>query len=235
MPMEKALHKEMSGYISNLLRQNVGKGPTSVFVTIKKPFIAIYLRGFLAPMERILLGQEESQRVLETRDLLINELSPEIKQKLWESAGLDVKDVYADWNLENETGIIIGITNDETEDTELHWPVDTDKKEFENKVNKASKQAEKKPASTESYWLNDRTILVKRKKILVEIEKALIKSGYSEVLKLAKRPLERELLKKAGIENSLKRDVLEIFLDWDFKCDKGYIVLIIEPAPKGNT
>src|SRR5690606_34465422 len=49
MPNEKTIHTEVGSYISTLLRDHFGKGPTSVFVTVKPPFITIHLRGFLAP------------------------------------------------------------------------------------------------------------------------------------------------------------------------------------------
>lgn len=55
MKSGKSVESEISGYISTLLRQNFGKGPTSVYVTLSGPFMTIHFRGFIAPMEKILL------------------------------------------------------------------------------------------------------------------------------------------------------------------------------------
>lgn len=58
--MEKnSVQAEIASYIGKLLRDNFGKGPSSVYVSLKKPFITIHLRDFLAPMERVLLSQGE--------------------------------------------------------------------------------------------------------------------------------------------------------------------------------
>ncbi|HSI66262.1 MAG TPA: Na-translocating system protein MpsC family protein, partial [Planococcus sp. (in: firmicutes)] len=82
------IQKETGGYISTLLRDYFGKGPSSVFVTVNKPFITFYLSGFLSPTERILLKQNETRRILETRDLLMNDLEEEIKLQLHKIAQL---------------------------------------------------------------------------------------------------------------------------------------------------
>ena len=232
MSKEKTIQSEIGGYISTLLRNHFGKGPTSVFVTIKKPYIIIHLRGFIAPMETVLLKKQEWKRVLETRDLLINELKGEIEENLRRIANLNIREFYADWNLESEAGMLIGVMPDDVQQEDFEWPNHIDKEALESKVANASEKAERNPGSIESYWLNDRTLLVKRNKILVGIENALIAEGYTEILKLAKRPLERSLLYAAQPEKTLGRPVTEIFLDWNFSDDIGYIVFMMEPVKK---
>lgn len=66
-----------------------------------------------------------------------------------------------------------------------------------------------------SYW----AILIRRSGILVRIEKELIKNGFVEELKLAKRLLEHVLLKEVRLEHALKRTISEIFLEWEFEED----------------
>lgn len=232
MPKERSAQTEIGAYTSTLLRNHFGKGPTSVFVTIKKPFITIYFRGFLAPMEKILLKQNDPKRVLETRDLLMNDLKPDIINELLKIAQLDVKELYADWNLERESGVIIGVTSDEVTEDALEWPDGVDKQAFFEAINEASVKVEKKPGTVETFWLNDRSVLVKRSQILVQIEKELIKAGFIEPLKLAKRPLELNVLKEVQLETILKRPILETFVDWNFDTDLGYIVFILEAKGK---
>lgn len=64
---------------------------------------------------------------------------------------------------------------------------------------------------------------------MVGIENALIDEGYGEVLKLVKRPLERSMLYQIGLEETLHREVTEIFMDWNFEQDVGYFVLLLSP------
>lgn len=232
MSKEKTIQSEIGGYISTLLRNHFGKGPTSVFVTVKKPFLIIHLRGFIAPMETVFLKKQEWKRVLETRDLLINELKGEIEENLRRIANLDIREFYADWNLDVESGMLIGVMPDEVREEDFEWPDHINKEALEAKVASASEKAERNPGSIESYWLNDRTLLVKRNQILVGIENALIAEGYTEILKLAKRPLERKLLYATQPEKVLGRPVTEVFLDWNFPADIGYIVFMMEAAKK---
>lgn len=231
MTKEKTVQAEVSGYISTLLRKHFGKGPTSVYVTLNHPFITIHLRGFLAPMERILVKQGELKRVLETRDLMMLDLKAEIIQGLKEVAELEVNELYADWNLERETGLIIGIMDKENEE-DGKWTDDASEEAFRKRIEEASWKTEKVPGYTQSYWLSDRAILVRRSGVLVEIEKELIKNGYVEELKLTKRPLEHRMLVEAGLETVLKRAINETFLDWNFEKDKSYTVFLLEPKEK---
>lgn len=229
MPEKKTVQAEISGYISTLLRTHFGKGPTSVFVTIKKPYFFIHFRGFISPMEKMLLKQNEWKRVLETRDLLMEDLKPQISAELFNITNLKFSDMYADWNLSLETGMIIGSMAENNPSENSDWPEELDKEAFHEKIEKVNEMAQRKPDLIESTWLNDRTLLIIRQGILLGIEEALIAEGYSEILKLVKRPLEQELLSKASLKETLKREVIETFMDWDFAQDLSYIVFVLEP------
>ncbi|MDN3427270.1 Na-translocating system protein MpsC family protein [Microbacterium sp. APC 3898] len=228
MKKEKTTESEVSGYISGLFRTHFGKGPASVFVAIRKPFVVIHLREFLAPTEKVLMSQKESVRVQEIRDLLMRDLKEQIKLDLLKSAELEIKEIHADWNLENKTGLLILVLNGEAEEKAQEWPKDIDKKAFYQEVADASKKAQKEPDKTEVVWLNERTVLIRREGILIEIEKELIRNNFTEQLKLAKRPLEAKLIYNSSLEQLLNRKITEAFTDWDFKDDIGYMVLLIE-------
>ncbi|TWT14306.1 DUF2294 domain-containing protein [Planomicrobium sp. CPCC 101079] len=227
MTKEQTAQGEIGSYISGVFRKYFGKGPTSVYVTINRPFITIHFRGFLAPMERIQVKQKETKRVLETRDLMMTDLKPEIMQGLKEVAALEVKEMYADWNLIKETGMIIGVTEEDWEAGK--WTDDAAEQAFKEAMEEASHKAEKVPGRTETYWLSDKVLLVRRSEILVQIEKELIKNGYVEELKLSKRPLEHRMLDEVPLEALLNRRISETFLDWNFDADLSYIVFLLEP------
>ncbi|WP_256204182.1 DUF2294 domain-containing protein [Planococcus faecalis] len=145
MPTEKTIHTEVGSYISTLLRNHFGKGPTSVFVTVKPPFITIHLRGFLSPPEKILLNQQEHRRVLETRDLLMNQLAVDIKVDLWQIGALDIEDVYADWNLDDQTGMILAVMTDKSPAADFEWDSAVQVESVLEEVEEASRKAQKTP------------------------------------------------------------------------------------------
>lgn len=99
------------------------------------------------------------------------ELKPEIIQGLSEVVGRQVNELYADWNLAEETGVILVVLEEEPKEEMIPWPDAVTKEAFERKINEASYRAKKVPESTDVYWLSDRMILVRRIGILVQIEK----------------------------------------------------------------
>jgi uncharacterized protein YbcI len=229
MAREKTIEREVGSYISTLLRNYFGKGPTSVYVTVGGPFIVIHLRGFLAPTEKILLKQNEARRVLETRDILMNDLRAEIRMELLKIGKFLVNEIYADWNLEEQTGLILAVCEQNSENPPLDWPMEITDPSFQKAIEEFTKKAQKVPELIEIFELNERTILIKRSGIFIHIEIELIRAGFFEELKLVKRPLERKMLEQLNLQPILGRSIREVFLDWNFEDDKGFIILILQP------
>lgn len=228
MAKEQPKQAEIGSYLSALLRKHFGKGPTSVHVTIRPPFLAIHLRGFLSPMEKVLVKQKELSRVLKMRDLLMYSLQGEIIQALRKMMDLDILELYADWNLEKETGLLIGVMNTKGQEEVAEWPNGVNEEEFTARITEASMRVQKRPERIETYWLNDRMVLVIRSGILVAIEKEFIKNGLEEELMLAKRPLEHRVLETVDLEPVVKRRIIETFLYWNFETDLSYVIFILE-------
>ncbi|QAS53290.1 Na-translocating system protein MpsC family protein [Halobacillus litoralis] len=222
---KQSVQSEMSSYVGKLLRDHFGKGPSSVFVSLEAPYLTIYLKDFLAPMERVLVGQKNHNKVEETRDLMMRELIPDIKATFRASVGIEVESIYYDWSFPNKSGILIGIVKSDQQSPNLksYDPGST----LYEEVEKVSEQAEKAPESINSYLLNDRTLLIVRSGILVAIEKELIDSGYEEPLKISKRRLEKRLLSRASFEKILGKPIEDTFVDWDFQNDRSYIVFLL--------
>lgn len=224
---EKAIESVVSRFTSTILRSHFGKGPKSVYVNIVPPFICIQIKDFLSPMEKILLSKNEEIKVLELRDLLMGEIKGEFKRSFWEEVNFDVKELYAHWNLEEKTGMILAIL-EEGDIKKEPSPNEVNEKALLDEIIMVSKIGQKEPGSTEVFWLSDRTLLIRRIQIFTLLEKELIALGFVETLKLAKRPLEYKLFKQSALEEILKRPITDIFFDWNFDGDKGYAVMALE-------
>lgn len=224
---KRSVQSEMSSYIGKLLRDNFGKGPSSVFVSIEEPFVTIYLKDFLAPMERVLVGQKNEHKVDETRDLLMQELIPDIKAMLRATASLDIEAMYYDWSLHNRTGLLIGVMETDSlygDGDEFDY-----KDQLHKEIERVSQKAEKVPERIRSFMMNDRTIIVERTGILVSLEKEMIRLGFQDQLRITKRHLEKRLLHMAPLEQILKTRVRDLFVDWDLSLDRSHIVIICDP------
>jgi len=224
----KQVQLELAGYIGRTLRENFGKGPESVFVSYNDSILTIYLRNFLSPSERVLLGQGQEVMVQTTRDMLMQTLIPEFKAYITILTGMEVKEFYYDWGLHNKTGIFvcIGTPPEAAEPMKDHTYEGNENLHAE--IKRISILAQKEPEKVYSYLLNPRTLVVIREGILVAIEKELIRLGGSETLRLAKRNLEKRLLHNSShFEGILQTKVDDIFVDWDFQLDKSAIALIL--------
>jgi uncharacterized protein YbcI len=222
---------ELSSYISKILRENFGKGPETVHVSLGKTFIVFYIRNFLSPIEKVLMDQKQDESIQQTRDLVMQTLIPEIKAYIKIVTGMEVREFYYDWGLHNKSMMFTGIC---TDSTSIDYPIKeefTGKGELINEIINLSSDSEKKPDEIYACQLNNRSILVIRNGILVRIEKQLIRQGMQEQLKLAKRTLEKGLLHNNNhFEGILNTKVIDIFVDWDFDLDKSVIVLVINPT-----
>lgn len=224
----KVQQSELSSEIGRLLRKHFGKGPESVFVTVASPYVIIYLRKFLSPIENMLLEDNHTMTVEEIRDKMMRKLNARIIDIIHSVTGLPIKEFYYDWSFENGAGILVGVEEKPEKFFEYNYPNRCD---IEAIVDQISAEAEKHPDVTYSHMLNERTLVVVRKGILVEIEKQLIELGFEEALTLAKRKLEKSLLfrEKEAIQQYLQKEVAEIFVSWDFAMDKSIIVFILAP------
>lgn len=131
--------------------------------------------------------------------------------------------------MEADCGLLIATMENKGELEEFPWPESVDQETLQEIIMLNSMRTQKKPVETHIYWLDDHLLLVERVGIMVDIEKQLIKNGVIEELRLAKRPLEHQIVKLFNLEETLKNHVRELYVDWNFKEDSSYMVLLLEP------
>lgn len=221
----------IAAYTGKALRKHFGKGPVNVHVSLKRPFLILYLKDFLMPMETILLKQHEEQHMAKSRECIMEEFCPRIQPDLEEMMNGSINEWYFDWNFEARSGMIWAVL-DEDPPSAFSWPGQLSQRMFERKVVNLSTKGQKEPDDTKAYWIDERAIIVYRSGVFVEIEHELIRAGFQDQLKMAKRPMERRLFQEEHMAPVLQRNILEIFLDWDLAEDKGYMVLALEPEKK---
>lgn len=228
---EKQTQHEIASHIGRLLREAFGKGPQSIYVSINRPYVVIYLRNFLSQTEKILLQQDHLYIVQHTRNVVMESLIPEIKAYMLLLTGINIQEFYYDWGLHNYSGVFVGIGCEENH--VYHGPQEwyVGKKELHLEIERISLLIQKIPDNIQSYLINERTLLVIRTGILINISKELIRLGFEESLKLAERNLEKDhLFNNNHLRKILKSPILDIFTVWNFHLDKSVIVFILNPS-----
>ncbi|WP_246188401.1 Na-translocating system protein MpsC family protein [Metabacillus lacus] len=219
--------KELGSYIGKILRDHFGKGPGSVFAAISYPYVTVYIKDFLTPMENKLLDSEQEKYVQKIRDMLMETLIEEIKAYIKLNIDMEISEFYYDWNLSTHTGMFSGIAAGSQKNSSTYL----NQLGVHNEIIEVSIKAEKAPVNVYSCLLNPRTLIVVRSGILTAIEKEIIKIGYPEILTLAKRNLEKGILDehKNQLQSLLDADFENTFTSWDFDRDKSVFLFILKP------
>lgn len=219
--------KELGSYIGKILRDHFGKGPGSVFAAISYPYVTVYIKDFLTPMEHKLLDSEQEKYVQKIRDMLMETLIEEIKAYIKLNIDIELSEFYYDWNLSTHTGMFAGIASDSKENSITYL----NQLDVHDEMIEISIKAQKAPVNVYSCQLNPRTLIVVRSGILTSIEKEIIKIGYPEILVLAKRNLEKGIIDehKRQLQSLLKADFENTFTSWDFDRDKSVFLFILKP------
>ncbi len=232
------LHEKLmnlSSLTSKMLRKNFGRGPDSCFAFANGPFLVFYIRGFLSPMETVLLENGNSDSIDMSRTIVMGKILNQLKGILEVEFEDDVKSAYHDWNYNQNTGMITleferNITGavEKSEKTSIF-------KNLINEVDRISIIVQKKPEKTEAFAISPKVYLVKREGILVEIEKSLIAKGYEQTLIVTKDELEKSFLHNNGhFEDIFGRPIADIFVDWNFQADNSILCFVLKNERRGD-
>ncbi len=153
-------------------------------------------------------------------------MSPELKIQIEKWTGREYQHFFYDWDIETNGGIIVA-----TRETIIAL----EQEEFPQKINElvsmVTESIQKLPNTVKTVTMNNRTLVIYRDGILVDIEKEIYKLDQTEILRRAKSNLEKQALRKAFDKEShlLEGVVQEVFADWEFETDRSIIVVIIDP------
>ncbi|MDQ1004419.1 uncharacterized protein YbcI [Neobacillus niacini] len=223
--MDQKKEEYISSYISKLLRKKFGRGPQSCQTTVSKNHLVTYIRGFLSPMEDILLEYGQNKYVDHARGVIITHLLDEIKGVVQVTLDVEVVDYYHDWNFPNNSGVLIFVLDNEAGE---EYKADVDIQRLENEISRLSLLVEKVPDKVHIFPISSSICLIERTGILIQIEKALIEKGFEKELRYTKDELEKKYFHRDGrFGDIFHKSVMDMFIDWNFKEDKSLMAVIL--------
>lgn len=218
----------ISSYTSKLLRNKFGRGPESCFAATADQYVVFTIRGFISPMEEVLLQEKQEIHVDYARNIVIKSILGELKGVIQVTLEKEVISFFHDWNFPNNSGIIIVILESPLIELESDQQ-SIDFSLLEAEVSRISYLVEKTPEEIYSYQISPKIFIVKRVGILVPIEKALIERGFRQELHVTKDILEKSYLHRHGtFDQIFKQHVKDIFVDWDMNEDYSLICFILK-------
>ncbi len=222
----KTKQSDISSFVGKVLRDHFGKGPGSVYVSISNPFVTIYVKDLMSATERVLYSGNHEKTLKKTREFVMDKISDEIRSYIKTITDIDVQRLYYDWSLENQSGVFLGVGPSVSD---VSYPPYPGQDTVHDEIILMSEKVEKRPEKIYSLRVNDRTLIVVREGLLVEIEKQLIHDGHQEVLRLSKGKIEKRMLDVERISSKIECDIEDYFIDWDFKKDQSFTIFIMKP------
>lgn len=227
-PMSQQINQHqqlIASYTGKLLRDFFGKGPESVFVSMGGHVLAIYLRNFITPPERVLLEQGHEAIIHEMRDKLMKTMVPEIVDYVGDLTGSKVEEIYYDWNVHGRTMLLLGFFRQPPQGVPSLEEGYPGQMELERELMGHSN--DRQPDAIVSFELNPRMLIVIRQGILLGVEKQLIRHGQGELLKRIKKDMEKERIQQnSTFDSILNKRVQDCFVDWNYERDKSVIMLV---------
>ncbi|NGZ75185.1 DUF2294 family protein [Saccharibacillus sp. VR-M41] len=213
--------KLITGHAGRLLRSRFGKGPEVLGVALDDRSVVLHFKGFLNPMEDVLLAEKEEKTLRYARELMMKSLVPELQTFFEEALGFRQTKVFYDWNLDDASGVIVALFEQELSTVRDY----EGKEEVHRQTVEVLTKTQAKPSTIESWWVDPRTLLIFRRGIAILLEKELNNLGYTDVMKTAKRKVEKRLLwQDARYGRAVRRPLQDLYIDWDFDRDDSIIV-----------
>ncbi|WP_100523449.1 Na-translocating system protein MpsC family protein [Mycobacteroides abscessus] len=213
---------------SKLLRKNFGRGPEVCQAFLKYRYLVFYLRGFVSPMEAVLLKNGNADNIYISRNIVMESVLSQLKGILELEFGEEVLDFYHDWNYSKNTGMITIVFEKDVLPTEEDIEAFPERVALINEVNRISAIVQKIPESTEVYRISPKLFVVKRTGILIPLEKALISKGCHQTLLVTIDDLMKSYCDREGrFEAIFGQPYEDIFVDWNLNQDNSLMCLML--------
>lgn len=213
---------------SKLLRKNFGRGPEFCQAFLKYRYLVFYLRGFVSPMEAVLLENGNADHIYISRNIVMDSVLSQLRGILELEFEEEVQDFYHDWNYAKNSGMITVVFERDVlleEETIEEFP---EKLALINEVNRISSIVQKTPERTLAYRISPKLYVVKRMGILIPLERALISKGFNKTLLVTMDDLMKSYCTGQGrFEVIFKQPLEDVFVDWNLGKDKSLMCLML--------
>jgi uncharacterized protein YbcI len=220
---------DLSSLTSKMLRRNFGRGPESCHAYINHRYLVFYIRGFLSPMESVLLEKGKSDHIVASRRIVMDSVLTQLKGVFELKFQQDVRSFYQDWNYPNNTGLVTVVFEKDILTSDEAIESFQERSLLVEEVERISMLVQRKPEQTAAYKISPKIYLIIRQGILVPVEKALILKGYQQTLLAIKDELEKTYYHRYGrFEEIFNQQVTDIFVDWNFSGDNSIMCLVLK-------
>jgi uncharacterized protein YbcI len=214
----------LSSTFSKLLKRRFGKGPETCNVFLKGNRFYVYMRNFITPAEEVLLKQDKLELAVNFRSSIINAVTEEYLPQVSKVLGVSFDYFYHDWNYDKNTGILL---LDHTQsDHEENIESSLERNLFILIENVGSSYY-KKPAFLKVVKFTQNICAIESKEVLLPLEKLVYEKGNVELLLHHSWEIKKGYWENKGqFEVLFNRLIEDMFMMWDYKNNRNYLVFI---------
>ncbi|MEJ8304341.1 Na-translocating system protein MpsC family protein [Saccharibacillus sacchari] len=226
MTLKKLTHS-IQQTVFSLFENNFGKVPEAVTVSANERCLIIRIEGFLGSIIETMIAENSYGALGSTRELIVGYMLSQLRADLSSEQNLSVSHFYYDWN-DEDLSCIISVVLDEEEHYASDHPY-PGKEDIHREVSEITENVQKVPAQLNSFWVDDFLVIIRRG-LLIELEKALLEDGQEAALRSAKRKVEKKYFADSNrFVDLLGRKPVGVYLDWAFDLDSSMLVYAFVP------
>ncbi|MEC1525620.1 Na-translocating system protein MpsC family protein [Neobacillus niacini] len=214
----------LSSTFSKLLKRSFGKGPESCHVILKGYRLYVYMRNFITPAEEVLISQGQVELAHNFRSAVIHSVAQEFIVEVSVALGISFDYFFHDWNYDKNTGIFL-----------LDQPQSNHEEKIENSLQKSlfnlienvASHYHKKPVNLKIVKFTQNICAIESKEVLLPLEKLVYEKGNVDLLLHQAWDIKDGYWKnKDQFEELFNRLIEDIFIMWDYKNNRNYLVFI---------
>jgi uncharacterized protein YbcI len=182
------------------------------------------MRNFITPAEEVLLKQDKLELAVNFRSSIINAVTEEYFPQVSKVLGITFDYFYHDWNYDKNTGILL---LDHTQsDHEENIDSSLERNLFILIENVGSSYY-KKPAFLKVVKFTQNICAIESKEVLLPLEKLVYEKGNVELLLHHSWEIKKGYWEyKEQFEVLFNRLIEDMFMMWDYKNNRNYLVFI---------
>ncbi|OWR29602.1 hypothetical protein CDO73_15580 [Saccharibacillus sp. O23] len=213
-----------------LFAEHFGISPARVNVRLNDSCVIICAERFLQPIVESLIHEASHGALQSTRELMVGYLLPELCRYVRDDCGIPLGAHAYDWN-DDDLSCLIFMLVEEPEFLRENRPYAGQDK-IHRSIAALTYDVQRFPDKIYSFWLDSQLLVVIRDGTLIQVEKALIEDGHSEVLRMSKRRVEKSKFREEfPFDENVKRSIRGIYLDWMFPHDRSVLVYVFDKSP----
>lgn len=179
------------------------------------------------PYEKIIQEDGDMELLSKVIQISTKNINSQIVKYIEFITGIPTEEIYYDWNTDNGSRMLMGISKRRYEiypSTSSNYFGD---QLLNKEMIKLGHFADSIPETITSFCLNSKFFIFEREGGITRLEKEMELTGYGDIIKKAKRQLEKEYLKNNFcIKNIIDSGYMDIFIDWNFSKNKSIVVLV---------